>query len=72
MGLYDECVADTGRQCPLLVDRLLAELDDEDAADLRRALGDPAVSNRAIASVLRKRGFTIASGSVWDWRQRNS
>jgi hypothetical protein len=57
-----------GGQRPIL-DRLMGEMLDADAADLRDALMDRTVPARAIADVLGRRGHTIAVATIHKYRR---
>ena len=51
-----------GPRCSVTV--VLESMNDEDAADLRAALGDPTITGSVIARILRNRGHRITEQSV--------
>ena len=59
-----------GGQRPIL-DRLMEQMSEADAADLREALMDRTVPARAIADVLARRGHTLAVATIHKYRRDN-
>lgn len=47
---------------------IMDEMSNEDRADLMEALNDPKITGRAIAQVLKARGFSIHESSVYRYR----
>jgi len=66
MSLRDEVIQATNNKAT--VEKVMAELDPEDAEDLAELLVDVDVEASAIARVLRKRGFEISDRSVQRYR----
>lgn len=70
-GLLDdirqEVRAGRGPQCPIAV--LLTALPDKDAADLRAALDDRAVTGAAIYRALKARGHAASEGGIGNHRR---
>lgn len=71
MGLFEEIEQQkVGRAYQGRVDTVLAELDESDSKDLRRAL-ETGLSGRAIERALEARGISCSNTAINTWRRRN-
>jgi hypothetical protein len=68
MGLLDEMRQ--GREYPLRLDAILADLPDDDRADVLSALADPRISHSRVAAVLTAHGYRCHPSSVGRWRAK--
>lgn len=71
---FDEVLAAEISSKPenLLIDRILAALEEDQAKKVRLALENRNLaSNAAIARALTAMGYSISEGAVLNWRQRN-
>lgn len=69
MDLYAEMQAETKQGgVKALMPRILAALSPDDREMVEKALADPMVSSRAIASVLTDHGYKVSAGTVNGYR----
>ena len=69
MGLKDEVLAEQAGASRGGVEKILEELSDEDAAELRELLADPLVLGTSIHRVLKSRGFEIGERTIQRYRR---
>ena len=69
MGLRDEVLNEQTTASSNVVEGILAEMTDEDAAELRELLGDPLIQGTSIHRVLKRRGFDVSERSVQRYRR---
>lgn len=72
-SLLDEFVSEPvrrGGQMPL-INKIMSEMSEADAADMKKALHDPNIPIRSIVTVLERRGFKIAMATVQRYRRDN-